>query len=58
LRRIAVGTPSGPVSYAPPAARSDGEPRPYRSVPALGEHTDRIWAEFLPGRSAGKGEQA
>jgi formyl-CoA transferase len=58
LRRIAVGTPSGPVSYAPPAARSDGEPRQYRPVPALGEHTDRIRAEFLPGRFAGKGERA
>jgi itaconate CoA-transferase len=48
LRRVEVATPSGPVSYAPPAARSDGEPRPYRPVPALGEHTERIWAEFLP----------
>ena len=51
LRRIEVGTPSGPVSYAPPAARSDGETRRYRAVPALGEHTDRVWAEFLPGHS-------
>jgi itaconate CoA-transferase len=48
LRRIEIATPSGPVSYAPPAARSDGEPRPYRPVPALGAHTERIWAEFLP----------
>ena len=51
LRRIEVGTPSGPVSYAPPATRSDGETRRYRAVPALGEHTDRVWAEFLPGHS-------
>jgi itaconate CoA-transferase len=51
LRRIEVGTPSGPVSYAPPAGRSDGEPRRYRPVPALGEHTDRIREEFLPGSS-------
>ena len=58
LRRIEVGTPSGPVSYAPPAARSDGGPRQYRAVPALGEHTDRIWAEFLPGRAASKGQRA
>jgi formyl-CoA transferase len=53
LRRIEVGTPSGPVSYAPPAGRSDAEPRQYRPVPALGEHTARIWAEFLPNHRPG-----
>jgi formyl-CoA transferase len=48
LRRITVGTPSGPVSYpAPPARRSD-ETRRYGEVPALGEHTANIRAEFLP----------
>jgi formyl-CoA transferase len=48
LRRIEVGTPSGPVSYPAPAARRDGEPRRYGAVPAIGEHSARIRAEFLP----------
>jgi itaconate CoA-transferase len=47
LRRIEVDTPSGPVSYPAPAARHDGEPRRYGAVPALGEHTEKIWAEFM-----------
>src|SRR6266508_5732773 len=48
LRRIEVGTPSGPVSMPAPAARRDGEERHYGAVPKLGEHTDEIWAEFMP----------
>jgi itaconate CoA-transferase len=48
LRRIEVGTPSGVVSYPAPPARDDGAPRRYGAVPALGEHTAKIWAEFLP----------
>jgi len=48
LQRIAVGTPSGPVSYpAPPRSRA-GAHR-YGAVPALGEHGEHIRAEFLPG---------
>jgi itaconate CoA-transferase len=50
LRRITVATPSGPVSYpAPPRDRRDG----YGAVPALGEHSDKIRAEFAerPNRS-------
>ncbi len=44
LRRITVGTPSGPVSYpAPPRDAS----RRYGPVPALGEHTAKVRAEFL-----------
>ena len=44
LRRITVGTPSGPVSYpAPPRARTHD----YGAVPALGEHSQRVRAEFL-----------
>jgi formyl-CoA transferase len=50
LRRIEVDTPSGPVSYPAPAARRDGEPRRYGAVPALGEHSAAIRAEFLPKR--------
>jgi itaconate CoA-transferase len=48
LRRIEIGTPSGAVSYPAPPARDDGAPRRYGAVPALGEHTAKIWAEFLP----------
>jgi itaconate CoA-transferase len=53
LRRITVGTPSGPASCpAPPRGRSEG----YGAVPALGEHSDRLRREFsndLPGRQSG-----
>jgi itaconate CoA-transferase len=48
LRRITVGTPSGPVSYPAPAARS--EQRRYSKVPALGEHSASIRAEFASKR--------
>jgi itaconate CoA-transferase len=48
LRRIEIATPSGVVSYPAPPARDDGTPRRYGAVPALGEHTAKIWAEFLP----------
>jgi itaconate CoA-transferase len=48
LRRIAVATPSGPVSYpAPPRTRA----QEYGAVPRLGEHSERVRAEFLPKRS-------
>ena len=49
LRRIEVATPVGAVSYPAPAARRDGAPRRYGAVPALGEHSDAIRAEFMPG---------
>ena len=49
LRRIEVGTSSGTVSYPAPPARDDAAPPRYGAVPALGEHTAKIWAEFLPG---------
>jgi len=43
LRRITIATPSGPVSYpAPPRARAPG----YGAVPGLGEHSDKVRAEF------------
>jgi formyl-CoA transferase len=48
LRRITVATRSGPASYPAPAARQLGETRQYGGVPALGEHTDKVRAEFLP----------
>jgi itaconate CoA-transferase len=49
LSRIEVATSSGVVSYPAPPARSDGAPRHYGAVPSLGEHTEKIWAEFMPG---------
>jgi itaconate CoA-transferase len=46
LRRISVGSPTGPISMpAPPALRA-GEARRYGPVPALGEHTDMVRKEF------------
>jgi formyl-CoA transferase len=44
LRRIAVGSPTGPISCPAPPRRRD---EPYGPVPALGEHSDRIKAEFM-----------
>jgi formyl-CoA transferase len=48
LRRITVGTPTGPVSYPAPAARRAGEQRQYGAVPAVGQHSEKIRAEFAP----------
>ncbi|MDP2296638.1 MAG: CaiB/BaiF CoA-transferase family protein [Pseudolabrys sp.] len=49
LRRITVGTPGGPVSTPAPAALRAGETRGYGDVPALGQHSDKIRAEFSKG---------
>jgi len=46
LRRITVNSPTGPVGMPAPTAIHDGEPRSYGAVPALGEHSDEIRAEF------------
>jgi len=48
LRRIAVETPSGPVSYPAPPVQVAAAPRHYGAVPALGEHTTKVRAEFMP----------
>ncbi len=48
LRRIAVQTAGGVTHYPAPPARRVGESRHYGAVPALGEHTDQVRAEFLP----------
>jgi len=48
LRRITIGTPSGPVSYPAPAGQNAAASRHYGAVPALGEHTERVRAEFMP----------
>jgi formyl-CoA transferase len=46
LRRITVGSPSGPVSLPAPAPIRAGETRSYGAIPALGEHSDIIRKEF------------
>ncbi len=47
LRRIAVGSPSGPISMPAPPARYAGTPPPAgRASPALGEHDEAIRREF------------
>src|SRR5580658_4434962 len=46
LRRITIGTPSGPVSYPAPAEQKSAT-KHYGPVPAIGEHTDKIRAEFM-----------
>jgi itaconate CoA-transferase len=48
LRRITVGTPSGPVSYPAPAEQHASAARRYGPVPALGAHTEKVRAEFMP----------
>jgi itaconate CoA-transferase len=45
LQRLTIATPSGPVSY--PAPPRDHTSRQYGPVPALGEHTAAVRAEFL-----------
>jgi crotonobetainyl-CoA:carnitine CoA-transferase CaiB-like acyl-CoA transferase len=45
LRRMTVGTPTGPVEMPAPPAMTDAQPVP-RPVPALGEHTDAVRREF------------
>jgi formyl-CoA transferase len=46
LRRIVVGSPSGPVSMPAPTPLRAGEQRAYGPIPKLGEHTEKIRAEF------------
>lgn len=46
LRRVTVGSPSGPISMPAPALTRVGETRDYGPIPALGEHTEAIKKEF------------
>ncbi len=54
LRRITVGTPSGPVHYPAPPARTDDAARHYGPVPAIGEHSARIRGEFAPAKKGAR----
>jgi itaconate CoA-transferase len=53
LRRISIATPNGAVSYPAPARERAGA-RPYGPVPALGEHSERVRAEFMAAAVAAK----
>jgi itaconate CoA-transferase len=53
LRRISVETPSGAAAMPAPAPVIE-EARAFGRVPALGEHTDRIRAEFLTTATEGE----
>lgn len=57
LRRISVGTPTGPASYPAPAAIR-GWARDFGAVPALGEHTEAVRAEFMPAAQHRVGESS
>ena len=46
LTRIQVETSAGPASIVAPPATLDGAQRPLGAVPGIGEHSDRIRAEF------------
>ncbi len=50
LRRVTFDAPSGPVSLPATAAIFAGNERHYGAVPALGEHTEKVRAEFLPAK--------
>jgi itaconate CoA-transferase len=54
LRRITVGTPSGTVSYPAPAKQRSPASRNYGLVPALGQHTASVRAEFMAAPVAAK----
>ncbi|WP_294640756.1 CaiB/BaiF CoA-transferase family protein [uncultured Aureimonas sp.] len=54
-RFVTVETPAGPVAYLAPGARFDGQDPAFRAVPALGQQTEALRAEFAP---AGRVEDA
>ena len=47
-----VGTPAGPVRALLPPVTVPGREAAMGAVPALGEHTDSVLAEFLPRRTS------
>ena len=51
-RYVEIATPSGPVRCLAPGALFDNAMPAFGAVPALGEHSDRIRAEFAPQKRA------
>ena len=47
-----AGTPAGPVRALLPPVTVPGREAAMGAVPALGQHTESVLAEFLPGRTA------
>jgi formyl-CoA transferase len=47
LRRITVGTQTGPASYSAPAVQWAEAERTYGAVPSLGADTENVRAEFM-----------
>jgi itaconate CoA-transferase len=47
-----AATPAGPVRALLPPVTVPGRPAAMGAVPALGQHTEAVLAEFLPGRTA------
>ena len=58
LRRVTVGTPGGPASIVAPPAIHDGRAPVLGPVPAIGEHTAAIRAEFRPTPAERDGKEA
>ncbi len=52
LRRITIGSENGPISMPAPPVQRAGETRKYAPIPALGEHTERVKAEFASKQSS------
>ena len=46
LRTVTYDTPDGPVAVIAPPAQTDEDAAPFRAVPAIGQHSDAIRAEF------------
>ena len=54
LRRLEVATPNGPVSVPAPPVLADGVATALGPVPAIGEHSTALRAEFAPLASPGQ----
>lgn len=52
LRRIEVGSAAGPISLPAPGPIERESARSYRPIPAIGEHTAEVLAEFCAEASA------
>lgn len=50
-RYVDVDTPTGPVKLLSPGAMIDGKAPDFGPVPALGQHTDTVRAEFLTSKN-------